>query len=115
MPPVGFEPTISADEPPQTYTLHCTATGTGVIIICTVYYNNFECTTWNIQGRPLRKTTAILPIHECEKAEDHKCSAPHNKVPVYTALSNTSIGNVFYCSSEKLEFLYVFHTCDWWY
>ena len=29
MPPVGFEPTISADERPQTYTLDRAATGTG--------------------------------------------------------------------------------------
>ena len=29
MPPVGFEPTISANERPQTYTLDRAATGTG--------------------------------------------------------------------------------------
>ena len=29
MPPVGFEPTISADERPQTYALDRAATGTG--------------------------------------------------------------------------------------
>ena len=29
MPPVGFEPTISAGERPQTYALDCAATGTG--------------------------------------------------------------------------------------
>ena len=29
MPPVGFEPTISADEQPQTYALDRAATGTG--------------------------------------------------------------------------------------
>jgi len=89
----GYEPTISADEPLQTYTLHCAATGTGVIIIYTVYYENLECTTWNTQGRLLRKPIAVLPTHESEKAEDYKCSAPHNKVLVYTASSNTSIGN----------------------
>ena len=31
MPPVGFEPTISASERPQTYTLDRAATGTGYI------------------------------------------------------------------------------------
>jgi hypothetical protein len=31
MPPVGFEPTISAGEQPQTYALDRTATGTGKI------------------------------------------------------------------------------------
>ena len=30
MPPVGFEPTISAGERPQTYALDCAATGTGL-------------------------------------------------------------------------------------
>ena len=29
MPPLGFEPTISADERPQTYALDRAATGTG--------------------------------------------------------------------------------------
>ena len=30
MPPVGFEPTISAGEQPQTYALDRAATGTGI-------------------------------------------------------------------------------------
>jgi hypothetical protein len=33
MPPVGFETTISADERPQTYALHSTATGTGILTV----------------------------------------------------------------------------------
>ena len=33
MPPVGFEPTISAGERPQTYALDCADTGTG----CSIY------------------------------------------------------------------------------
>ena len=36
MPPVGFEPTISAGEQPQTYALHRAATGTGI------YYSIFD-------------------------------------------------------------------------
>ena len=35
MPPVGFEPTISAGERPQTYALDNAATGTGNIILTT--------------------------------------------------------------------------------
>ena len=31
MPPVGFEPTISADERPQTYDLDRVSTGTGPV------------------------------------------------------------------------------------
>ena len=30
MPPMGFEPTVSAAERPQTYTLDRAATGTGI-------------------------------------------------------------------------------------
>ena len=37
IPPVGFEPTISAGERPQTYALDRAATGTGLQII---YYQN---------------------------------------------------------------------------
>ena len=33
MPPVGFEPTISAGERPQTYALDRAATGTGFYVI----------------------------------------------------------------------------------
>jgi len=32
MPPVGFEPTISADEWPQTYALDRAVTGTGTFV-----------------------------------------------------------------------------------
>jgi len=33
MPPVGFEPTISAGKRPQTYVLDCAATGTVVLVV----------------------------------------------------------------------------------
>jgi hypothetical protein len=33
MPPVGFEPTISAGEQPQTYVLEHAATGTGKFLL----------------------------------------------------------------------------------
>ena len=38
MPRVGFEPTISADERPQTYALDRAATGTGVTHTYVCYY-----------------------------------------------------------------------------
>ena len=38
MRPVGFEPTISADERPQTYALDRPATGTGIYILIIVWY-----------------------------------------------------------------------------
>ena len=37
MPPVGFEPTVSAGERPQTYALDRTATGTGIIYLYIKY------------------------------------------------------------------------------
>ena len=42
MPPVGFEPTISAVERPQTYALDRAATGTGFLL-------NYDCKTTNIK------------------------------------------------------------------
>ena len=45
MPHVGFEPTISADEWPQTYALDCTATGTGTLhTSILVYFNSIQRT-----------------------------------------------------------------------
>jgi hypothetical protein len=40
MPPVRFDTTITAGEPPQTYTLDCEATGTGIIrhTLYIIYY-----------------------------------------------------------------------------
>ena len=40
MPPVGFEPTISADEWPKTYVSDRAATGTGDQIA--LYFNNYH-------------------------------------------------------------------------
>ena len=38
MSPVGFEPTISAGERPQTYALDRAATGTGILFVSSGYY-----------------------------------------------------------------------------
>ena len=38
MPPVGFEPTISAGERPQTYALDHAAIGTGLLCICNAQF-----------------------------------------------------------------------------
>ena len=60
MPPVGFEPTISAGEQPQTYALDCAATGTGmmmmmmmIIIIIMYCNNNFNVKCWVSYGLKL--------------------------------------------------------------
>ena len=44
MPPVGFEPTISAGERPQTYALDHAATGTG---ICQTYFVIIKADMWS--------------------------------------------------------------------
>jgi len=53
MPPVRFEPTISARERPQTFALDGAATGTGTIILCTVnvrveYINKDAVLVWMV-------------------------------------------------------------------
>ena len=40
MPPVGFEPTISAGERPQIYALDRAAAGTGVLYVCYMFLPN---------------------------------------------------------------------------
>ena len=40
MPPVGLEPTISADERPQTYAIDRPATGTGGAVSSTEIYSH---------------------------------------------------------------------------
>jgi len=43
MPPVGFEPTISAGERPQTYVLDRAATGNGTYKITRIYSPDIGC------------------------------------------------------------------------
>jgi hypothetical protein len=42
MPPVGFEPTISAGERPQTYALDRAVTGTGIYIYIYISFVNIN-------------------------------------------------------------------------
>ena len=44
MPPVGFEPTISAGEQPQTYALDLAATGTGLLFLVYLSISMFRAT-----------------------------------------------------------------------
>ena len=47
-PPVGFEPTISAGEQPQTYALDRAATGTGTALsaVCKYVYSSYNYTPY---------------------------------------------------------------------
>jgi len=56
MPPVGFEPTISAGERPQTYVLGRAANGTGVL---TVYNTLYKFVTRQRDGLCQKKNTAV--------------------------------------------------------
>ena len=38
MPPVGFEPTIPAGERPQTYAFDRAATGTGLLLLYSIFF-----------------------------------------------------------------------------
>jgi len=57
MPPVGFEPTISAGERPQTYALDRVATGTG---ITTTTANNNNIITCSVLS-PVTSSGPISP------------------------------------------------------
>jgi len=48
MPPVGFEPTISAGERPQTYALDRATTGTGRIVLLGDQYAQGELLVINL-------------------------------------------------------------------
>jgi len=81
MPPVGFEPTISAGERPQTYPLDRAATGTGDLIINGVV--QYSVTQLCYMKRTLlrsRNTTAIEYILQNITSYDPR----HIKVLTYS-------------------------------
>ena len=49
MPPVVFEPTISAGKRPQTYTLDRAATGTGIFLVITPIFKKEDAQTFTSQ------------------------------------------------------------------
>ena len=61
MPPVGFEPTISAGVRPQTYALDRAATGTGAHKQCTEQRNETE---QNIHNN--KKTNTTIKMHNLQ-------------------------------------------------
>ena len=76
MTPVGFEPTISASERPQTYALDCMATGTGInfplsqqfvqaysMIQCDVFTSCGFCLEYLSQNKKKKKVNNL-----CDKA-----------------------------------------------
>ena len=73
MPPVGFEPTISAGERPKTYALDLVATGTGTTSIKYKNYEQASVSPWfNVMTRRLAEaqkfTNRILEL--CNKKYD---------------------------------------------
>ena len=99
MPPVGFEPTISAGERPQTYALERAATGTGfchempvVYAIITIIHNlscvSRQTKSWNDMGYKgtalvilnsiLRKKDAVSPLVQPRYSLDRKLTGTHS-------------------------------------
>ena len=62
MPPVGFEPTISLGERPQTYALDRAATGTG--------YNYIKCIKSRCVYSDIDTVVKIVLAHSCLKYID---------------------------------------------
>ena len=60
MPPVGFEPTISAGKQPQTYALDCAATGTGSYCKC-IYWIPFR--HWKLHSSGLLHEYSHYSLH----------------------------------------------------
>ena len=62
MPPVGFEPTISAGERPQTYALEHAATGTGGMVFSSTKYDctftHFSFQTYTLRDKVKAKHNA---------------------------------------------------------
>jgi len=60
MPPVGFEPTISAGDRPQTYALDRAATGTGTFLLHKLH----------IVWQETRHNTLILKLSVCPSTDN---------------------------------------------
>ena len=60
MPPVGFEPTISAGERPQTYALDRAATGTGA----SLHFKTLKSHTKTLKIRPYIFRSTLKPSSE---------------------------------------------------
>ena len=70
MPPVGFEPTISAGERPKTYALEGAATGTGsILLLLSLKLNHYQqLRTLNTLSLPLMRPT-MSPTHKKQQAD----------------------------------------------
>jgi hypothetical protein len=62
MPPVGFEPTVSAGERPQTYALDGAASGTSVMILLSIFKQEGQC-TYDVTRR-VRETIVAVEKQE---------------------------------------------------
>ena len=65
MPPVGFEPTISAGERPQTYASDRAATGTGSMPECTGEMILSSCTLDAESDQPTTTTETVGQGSDC--------------------------------------------------
>jgi hypothetical protein len=88
-PPVGFEPTISAGEWPQTYVLDCVATGTGFKTVIRIP------NSWSGLSHMLRCLCALWwPLFLWGTTEMHSVPMLPHQFNNFTALHNTSYFNI---------------------
>ena len=71
MPRVGFEPTISAGEPPKTYALDRAATGTGTIArLCALFKAHSGERVWKATRDRLRWPYCLSRVDHVLKVRD---------------------------------------------
>ena len=76
MPPVGFEPTISAGERPQTYALNCAATGTGFYIHTHIHTYIYTHTHTHTHTDTHTYTKNLLRILQCSRILSYTFFSP---------------------------------------
>ena len=85
MSPVGFEPTISAGERPQTYALDRTATGTGR---CHKYTLKFVCLVYLIQSDP----PSSVSQHTCHM--NRSCTKHRQRCMIQTCNTHINLNSI---------------------
>ena len=89
MPPVGFEPTISAGERPQTYALDRVATGTGIrvrISVITASLNKIHVPSRPVCFVPLSNSRHHPLVHS-----RHACGGERTKLLCHKPLLHTKL------------------------
>jgi len=90
MPPVGFKPTISVGERPQTYALDCAATGTGnfeeYLLQFSSKFLSFYLVSRNIKTKVYKTTISPAILYCCKTGsslltQEHRPRECNERVP----------------------------------